>query len=87
MTPAEAELMTYSEYWPEGRELYYEGDDPNGFAATIRAEFGFDPVTDPDWGVWVEEDNPDGGYRYYPFHCPSEHLEAVFCSGRFPIGS
>jgi hypothetical protein len=44
-------MMTWRELFPTGRGLFYEGDDPDGFAATIKAEFGFDPSTDPRWGA------------------------------------
>jgi len=32
-----------SELFPEGRTLYYEGDDPTAFVAEMKAKFGFDP--------------------------------------------
>jgi hypothetical protein len=66
---------TWHDLFPEGRDIFYEGDDPAGFAAEIRAEFGFDPAADPNW---------PGDHR---FRCPPEHLEAIYGSSRFPLGS
>ena len=79
--------------WPEGRDIYYEGADPVGFAATIKAEFGFDPSDDPHWGGAPTmvgpfgEDLEDPFGRVYRFHCPPEHLDAIHGSDRFPLGS
>jgi hypothetical protein len=82
-----------SKLFPEGRDLYYEGDDPDGFARQIKAEFGFDPSADPHWGgapVMVGphgEDLEDPFGRVYLFRCPPEHLDAIYRSDRFPLGS
>jgi hypothetical protein len=64
----------WHELFPEGRDIFYEGDDPDGFAAQIRAEFGFDPAADSCWDEMQR------------FHCPAKHLDAIY-SGRFPMGS
>jgi hypothetical protein len=64
-------LKKWSELCPEGRFIFYEGDDPKGFRREIKAEFGFDPGPKPDEG----------------FHCPPEHLDAIYGTGRFPMGS
>jgi hypothetical protein len=66
---------TWRELFPEGRHIFYEGDDPEGFCAEVRAEFGFDPS--------VPACRPDGG----GFWCPPEHLDAIYGSGRWPMGS
>lgn len=49
----------WSEMFPRGRHIYYEGDDPEGFRQTLIKEFNFDPGTDPSWGVTIEGDTPD----------------------------
>jgi hypothetical protein len=72
-------LSTWRELFPEGRHIFYEGDDPGGCRNAIIAEFGFDPalisgVYDPGW--------PDSG-----FFCPPEHLDAIYGGGRWPMGS
>ena len=66
--------LKWSEMFPDGRHIYYEGDDPKGFVEQIKAEFGFDPSKDEHWGNGC------------CFHCPPEHLDAIY-SGRFPMGS
>jgi hypothetical protein len=87
LTPAQiAALPAWSELFPEGRHIYYEGDDPAGFVRQIQAEFGFSPAADPHWGEEFEGDQ--GPYLpTYSFHCPPEHLDAIYGNGHFPMGS
>jgi hypothetical protein len=75
----------WSEMFPDGRTIFYEGDDPHGFARTIRQEYGFDPSLDDGWGVPLDVD----GRRHimFQFFCPPEHLDAIYGSSRFPLGS
>lgn len=77
-----------SSHFPEGRTIFYEGTDPDGFAAQIKAEFGFDPsqtlARDVGDGRPFHGWNEDFGWA---FHCPPEHLDAIYGSGRFPMGS
>jgi len=54
---------------------FYEGDAPEGFVAEIKSEFGFDPSADKRWG------------EVFAFACPPEHLDAIYGSERFPLGS
>jgi hypothetical protein len=75
-------VKDWSEMFPEGRDIFYEGDHPAAFAEQMRHEFGFDPSTDPGWSQWV----PDVGYLCR-FHCPPEHLDEVYGSGRWELGS
>jgi len=76
----------WGKLFPEGRNLYYEGEHPDKFAEAIRDEFGFDPSADPLWGKHVESD--DGpGFILYGFHCPAEMIDVVYStygSHRFP---
>ena len=65
----------WRELFPDGRNIFYEGGDPAGFAREIKVEFGFDPADDPRW----HDDRQ--------FHCPAEHLDAICGSDRFPMGS
>ncbi len=78
--------------FPTGRFVYYEGDDPDGFAATVRDEFGFDP-SDPrrprrnppnGYGLPVFEYGWDAGHGW-SFLCPPVHLDAMLA--RFPLGT
>ena len=70
----------------EGHILRYEGDDPEGFRAQVKAEFGFDPADDFDsgaelgrekWGEWVETKYGEL-LQNFRFLCPPEHLEAIY---------
>jgi hypothetical protein len=69
-----SESAKLSEVYPDGRELYYEGNDFIGFAAEVKAKTGFDPSQ--HWRV-----------RCISFHCPAEYLEEVYGSGRWPLGT
>ena len=90
------DTTTYREMYPQGRHLYYEGDDPDGFADTIAAEFGFDPRDEtnccmygPDWGYHPElwKYIPEVGFTPRDFHCPAEHLDAIYGSDRWELGT
>ena len=89
---------TWAELFPNGRGICYEGDDPEGFIAEIKAEFGFDPSADPAWrsnllnGTYGLGDLGDELYedpfgRSYWFLCPAEHLDEIYGSARWPMGS
>lgn len=83
---------SWRELRPHGRDIFYEGDEPETFASQIYAEFGFDPSAEPDWGLghWYLPDGgrmPDPFGRIYMFHCPPEHVDAIYCSGRWELGS
>lgn len=73
--PARDRLATWSELFPHGRDIFYEGDDPAAFARQIEARFGFNPAADLAWGVSCR------------FFCPSEHLDAIYGDETLPLGS
>jgi hypothetical protein len=85
LTPARIIGGTWSNLFPEGRDIFYEGDDPTGFVSQIKAEFGFSPAVDSGWGVKIHAD--DYCFTSYSFRCPSEHLDAIYGSDRFAMGS
>jgi hypothetical protein len=70
---------------PDGRNLWYDGDDPDGFVAELKARFGFDPSKSPTggrllWGVPTppRADDPEREWcTAYPFYCPPQHLDAI----------
>jgi len=77
----------WGKLYPEGRDLYYEGEHPDEFAAAIREEFGFDPSADPLWGKPAEDHDGEPGFTPYGFHCPAEKIDAVYstyANHRFP---
>lgn len=81
---------TWRDLFPNGRCIFYEGADPEMFVTEMKTEFGFDPSDDPNWGHGVThgpngERFPDPLGRPYSFHCPPEHLDAIYT--RWPMGS
>jgi hypothetical protein len=66
---------TWSELFPNGRHIFYEGDEPLQFAREILAEFGSAPNADERWAYG------------YGFHCPPQHLDAIYGSFRWALGS
>jgi hypothetical protein len=69
---------TWAEMFPEGREIFYEGDNPNAFANEIKEKYGFDPSeNNPNW-------NECSGFN---FLCPAKHLDAIYGSRSYPMGS
>jgi hypothetical protein len=79
--------LTWAKLYPEGRDLYYEGNHPEKFAEAIREEFGFDPSADQLWGKRTERDDGGPGFTLYGFHCPAQHIDAIYstyASRRFP---
>lgn len=72
-----ADMPTWSQMFPDGRTIFYEGPDPEGFRQQVIAEFGFDPATNSTW-------NAERGWQ---FHCPPEHLDAIYGSNRWQMGS
>ncbi len=71
-------MRKWSELFPYGRLIFYEGDDPQGFVEEIKAKFGFDPSKDNSG--WDEE----GGYSFF---CPGDHLDAIYGVSKYPMGS
>lgn len=81
-------LSPWSELFPNGRTIFYEGDDPEGFCKEIKAEFGFDPRERPgDFTIPGHAPSPMTWEQHRAFHCPPEHLDAIYASGRWPMGS
>jgi hypothetical protein len=46
---------SWKRLFPEGRTIFYEGDDPEGFRQQIKAEFGFDPAGLPARNIFTGE--------------------------------
>lgn len=62
-----------SEIFPEGRFIYFEGEDPAAFQAALIRDYGFDPGPSSDEGFW----------------CPPKIYDAIYCyPGPYgPLGS
>lgn len=82
-----ADIVAWAEdYWPNGRHIYYEGIEPEAFAATIKDEFALNVTSDQAWGQ-VIDDSEGGSFVSYGFDCPAELLGDIYYSNRWPIGS
>jgi hypothetical protein len=69
--------------------LFYEGDDPDGFAAQMRDEFGFDPAVNPEWGKRITYETPAAGaqgFLSYPFWPPAEYRDKIHDDESLPTG-
>lgn len=78
-------LPKWSELFPNGRTIFYEGDDPEGFVKEIKAKFGFDPTKSKSQGYW--EGTPWNTESGYCFHCPAEYLDEIYGDDKYPMGS
>lgn len=36
-------MRPWTDYYPNGRYVYYEGDDPHTFVREMKTKFNFDP--------------------------------------------
>jgi hypothetical protein len=82
-----ADVIAWAEdYWPNGRQIYYEGGEPETFAAAIKDEFGLDVTSDRAWGQ-VIDDSEGGSFVSYGFDCPAGLLGDIYYSDRWPLGS
>ena len=79
-----AALPAWSDLFPEGRDIFYEGNDPVRFVRQIQSEFGFSPASDPRGGEHIDGDGLS--FTSHSFYCPSEHLDAIYGNNRFPVG-
>ena len=66
------------EIFPDGRHVWYEGDDPKGFVKFVREHFGIE--------VTLKED-PSG----HAFFCPPGYVDAIVYGpqslNEWPMGS
>jgi hypothetical protein len=72
--PIPDELTPWSELFPEGRVIYYEGDDQESFVSELKAKFNFDPSKDSLWSGLA-------------FRCPAHLMDEIYGSGKYPMGS
>ena len=83
----------WADLFPNGRIIYYEGNNPRGFVKEIKAEFGFDPSKDRLWkGGPVSLVDNKGRVRLTmhaekAFHCPARLLDKIYGTAKYPMGS
>ena len=71
-------MRKWSELFPDGRWLFYEGDDPEGFANEMVTKFQFDPRKGNDsWSA----------ARGYGFMLPGRCMDEVYGRDKYPLGS
>jgi hypothetical protein len=70
--------MKWSELYPEGRDIFYEGDNPKEFVEEMKARYGFDPSRDNSY--WNEKCG-------YSFHCPASVVDEIYEGRLYPLGS
>src|SRR5262249_48235807 len=72
--------ITWDDLHPNGRIVFYEGDDPDGFAAEMRT-----------LGIDVRAPIPDGWSTTWDtarvFFIPPGHVEEIYGSERWKLGS
>lgn len=70
-------MKKWSEMFPGGRHIYYEGDNPRGFVKEIKEKFNYDVTA---WNqYWTKKSG-------YGFHCPGKLLDKIY-NGTYPLGS
>ena len=80
-------LHKWSEMFPNGRFIYYEGDNPQSFAQEMRTKFGVEVEKGNEhWAVHYDADEYGEESTSYGFFCPVEHLDEIY-SDSYPMGS
>lgn len=62
------------EMFPEGRSVWYEGEDPEGFVAAVQERYGF---------TLVLKEDPSG----HAFFCPPGYVDAIVYESDWPMGT
>jgi hypothetical protein len=70
-------MMKWSELFPDGRVIFYEGDDPEGFKQDMWNKYQLDVML-------LGKFTRSGGYA---FHCPANVLDEIYRDGSYPLGS
>ena len=83
MAKIKGERGVWEDLFPKGRDIFYEGNDPRGFRAEMRAKFGFDPITSPPKGYWHRLT----WQKERCFNCPANVLDTIYGNTKYPLGS
>lgn len=75
---SEYAMKPWTDYFPNGRHVFYEGDDPHSFVREMKTKFNFDPSKNNK--MWNEE---FGWCFFLPGHCINE----VYDRTKYPLGS
>lgn len=71
-------IRKWSELFPDGRYIFYEGDDPESFVKEMKNSFGLNLTF--DWDEFKE-------FNAFGFHCPSKFIDEIYGNGKYPMGS
>jgi hypothetical protein len=89
-TESTARTANWDEICPDGALRYYEGDDPDGFAAEMLELYNLD-VRAPRPAGWEGRTSWDSEFEGEPdriFYIPPGLVEEIYGAGhRWPIGS
>lgn len=70
------QLPTWQEMFPNGRTVFYEGDDSRGFMREMRTKYGF-----------TINKNLKSWRRSKMFHLPGHLMDKVYGNSKYPLGS
>jgi hypothetical protein len=79
-TTGGARELDWDDLRPNGAVRFYEGDDPDRFAAEMKAEFGFD-VTEPH--EFGDGYRPTDWAGYREFFIPAGLVQRIYGSERW----
>jgi hypothetical protein len=81
--------ITWDELCPFGALRFYEGDDPDGFAAEMQARYGLDVRAPRPAGFEgrLNWDSMIDGEPVRIFYIPAGLVEEIYGSDRYPLGS
>lgn len=71
-------MRPWTDFYPDGRHVFYEGDDPHSFVREMKTKFNFDPSENNK--SWNEE---SGWCFFLPGNCINE----VYDRTKYPLGS
>jgi hypothetical protein len=78
---------SWAQLFPNGREIFYEGDEPDKFAAHLAETYGLDPRADPRWWEVIDGDGDMEPFVVYGFRCPAHLLDLIYGNSAYPLGS
>jgi hypothetical protein len=71
-------MKKWSEMYPHGRYVYYEGEDPKSFVKEMIEKYNFDPSKfNEHWNI----------HRGFCFLLPGYCIDEVYDRTKYPLGS
>lgn len=69
-------MLAWSDLFPNGRDIFYEGDNPRAFMREMRDVYG----------LHINK-NKKSWRRSKMFFCPADLLDKIYGNGKYPLGS